>query len=188
MKYSHKLLVLAAAALPFAATAHTGADAGAHHGLAAGLLHPFTGLDHLAAMLAVGLWSALTMTRRLWLAPLAFVALLLVGALHGPGLGLPAVEPMIAVSLLVLGLFVAARVKAAAPVGAFVVGAFALFHGAAHGDELSGGAALAGMVLATCALHSLGLVLGLRLRERSVWWTRAAGGAVALLGAVLLAH
>ena len=188
MRHSHKFFALSAAAWPLAVWAHTGADAGAHHGFVAGLLHPFTGLDHLAAMLAVGLWSALTLNRRVWLAPLAFVSLLLVGALHGPALGVPAVEPMIALSLLVLGLFVAARVKAAAPVGAFLVGAFALFHGAAHGEELRGEAALAGMVLGTCALHALGLALGLRLRERNVWWTRAAGGAVALLGAVLLAH
>jgi urease accessory protein len=183
-----RFLWIALACVPVCAAAHTGNDGAAHHGFLAGLLHPLTGLDHLAAMLAVGLWSALTLRRRLWLAPLTFVALLLAGALHRPALGLLTVEPMIAVSLLALGLFVAVRVQVAAPVGALAVGTFALFHGAAHSEELGGSAALAGMLLATILLHTLGIALGLALRERSPWWTRAAGGAVALLGAVLLAQ
>ena len=108
-----KTLALATLALPLAALAHTGADAGLHHGLVAGFMHPLTGVDHLAAMVAVGLWSALA-ARRAWpdllWAPLAFAGMLLVGALMGlAGLQLPAVEPMIAASLLVLGLLVATR-------------------------------------------------------------------------------
>jgi urease accessory protein len=175
---------LALAATPALALAHPG-----HLALAAGLVdgfaHPFTGVDHLAAMLAVGLWSALTLPHRRWLAPLAFAAMLLAGALLMPT-QLPLVEGGIALSLLVLGLAVATRVPLPALAGALIVGAFALFHGAAHCAELHSAAALAGMVAATALLHATGLALGLALRQRSRWITAALGGAVALVGAAAL--
>lgn len=182
--------------LPLAASAHTGADAGLHHGLVAGFMHPLTGADHLAAMVAVGLWSALT-ARRAWpdllWAPLAFAGMLLVGALMGlAGVQLPAVEPMIAASLLVLGLLVVTRMRMPAVAAAIVVGSFAIFHGLAHGHELAGtsGAAmtLAGMVGATVLLHAIGIAIGWALRHANVWVPRIAGAAVVLLGAVLLAQ
>jgi urease accessory protein len=184
----------ALAALPLVAAAHTGADAGAHHGLGfmAGLAHPFTGLDHLFAMLAVGVWSALAMRGSLrWVAPIAFAGMLLVGALLGlAGVALPAVEPMIAASLLALGLLLAVRQSLPAVAAAAVAGAFALFHGVAHGAELAGAAspvlALAGMLLGTLALHGIGLGLGQLLIQRSQWLPRAAGFGVAAFGAVLL--
>ncbi|MFT3717605.1 HupE/UreJ family protein [Pseudorhodoferax sp.] len=179
----------ALAALPLLAAAHTGADAGAHHGFAAGLLHPLTGADHLAAMLAVGVWSALAARRPrdlLW-APLGFAAMLLAGALAGrAGLALPAVEPMIAASLLVIGLLAATRLHLPGPVAAVLVGTFALFHGIAHGTELAGTAAIAGMVLATALLHGAGIAIGWLLRERAAALPRLAGAAVALFGATLL--
>ncbi|RZI91747.1 MAG: HupE/UreJ family protein [Variovorax sp.] len=180
--------------LPLAASAHTGADAGLHHGLAAGFMHPLTGVDHLAAMVAVGLWSALT-ARRAWpdllWAPLAFAGMLLVGALMGlAGIRLPAVEPMIAASLLVLGLFVVTRAQMPALAAAIVVGGFAIFHGLAHGNELAGNASaaatLAGMVGATVLLHAAGIAIGWALRHANVCVPRLAGAAVVLLGAVLL--
>ena len=178
-------------ALP--ALAHTGADAGLHHGLAAGFMHPLTGLDHLAAMVAVGLWSALVARRGadlLW-APLGFVAMLLVGALMGlVGLHLPAVEPMIAASLLVLGLLVLTQKRLPAMAAAALVGVFAIFHGIAHGHELAGepdaALILAGMVAATALLHLAGIGLGYALRRANRWIPRIAGAAVALLGAALL--
>jgi urease accessory protein len=182
--------------LPLAASAHTGVDAGLHHGLATGFMHPLTGVDHLAAMVAVGLWSALT-ARRAWpdllWAPLAFAGMLLVGALMGlAGAQLPAVEPMIAASLLVLGLLVVTRTRMPALAAAIVVGVFAVFHGLAHGHELAGasGAAmtLAGMVGATVLLHAAGIAIGWALRHANVWVPRVAGAAVVLLGAVLLAQ
>lgn len=188
-------LALAAAALPLAASAHMGGDAGAHHGIAAGFLHPFTGFDHLAAMLAVGVWSALAAPRAggaaYLRAPLAFAALLLAGALlGGTGLQLPAVEPMIAASLLVLGLMVALRPALPAAAGVALVGGFALFHGAAHGTELAGAGALAGMVAATALLHAAGLAVGHAVRahaaQRGLWLTRLAGGATTLFGLGLL--
>lgn len=177
---------LAALALPALALAHAGGDGGAHHGFAAGFAHPFTGIDHLLAMLLIGLWSA-TLTRRGWLAPLAFVTMLLAGALLAAGgLALPAVEPVIALSLVLPGALLAVRTAWPAAAMAAVAALFALFHGAAHGAELRGMEALAGMVLATALLHGVGLFAGHALRRAGAWWPRAAGIAASLVGAVLL--
>jgi urease accessory protein len=185
-----------------------GADAG--HSFVQGALHPITGLDHLAAMLAVGLWSALSFRNakqpsslksgRVWMPPVSFAATLLVGALLGlGGLALPGVEPMIAASLLVLGLLLATRSAMPTLAGSAMVAVFALFHGLAHGAELAGGhaaAALAGVVVSTAALHGLGMGLGFMLRDQATsgqsaslarrWLTRATGWAVTGLGLSLL--
>ena len=168
------------------AGAHVGADAGAHHhGFVEGLVHPFTGVDHLAAMLAVGIWSAGSAQRR-WAAPLVFVLMLLAGALLArAGVAFPAVETMIAGSLLAAGALLLAPRQL--PLGGLVMGVFALFHGAAHGVELAGYAALAGMVLGTATLHLLGIGLGLQMRRHSLLLPRVAGAAIALLGLGLLA-
>ena len=189
-----RFLLISAAAMPLAVLAHTGVDAGMHHGFVTGFMHPLTGLDHLAAMLAVGLWSALV-ARRAWpdllWAPAGFAAMLLVGALVGlQGLEVPGVEPMIAASLLVMGLLVATRLRVPGPVAALLVGAFAAFHGLAHGYELAGepGAAitLAGMLSATVLLHGAGIGLGWALRHAPRWTPQVTGGAVALLGLAML--
>jgi urease accessory protein len=178
--------------LPALCLAHVGADAGEHHGTAtwvAGFTHPFIGFDHLAAMVVLGMWSALT-ARRIWLAPLVFAAALVVGALIGlAGIALPGVEPMIAASLLVLGLLLALGTKLPAVGGSAVAAVFALFHGAAHGQELAGHDALwalAGMAVGTALLLVAGIGIGVLLRQRSVWWPRVAGACVALLGSALL--
>ena len=194
-KLLNTLILIAATALSTSSIAHLGTDSGTHHTLVDGLLHPLTGLDHLAAMLAVGLWSALSATsaRRIWLAPVAFAGMLLVGALLGlNGMELPAVEPMIAASLLVMGLLVATRAQLSVAVTAGVVGVFAVFHGIAHGTELAGGgsgfAPLLGMLIATIALHLAGVGIGLAVRRHSVWWPRVVGGLTALLGGAFLLH
>ncbi|MDM0082218.1 HupE/UreJ family protein [Variovorax sp. J31P179] len=188
------VLALMLAALPLAASAHTGVDAGLHHGLVSGFMHPLTGADHLAAMVAVGLWSALT-ARRAWpdllWAPLGFASMLLAGALAGlAGVQLPAVEPMIAASLLVLGLLVLTQRRLPPLAAAALVGVFAVFHGIAHGQELAGesGAALtlAGMLAATVLLHAAGIAAGWALRHGHRWLPRIAGAAVALFGVALL--
>ncbi|WAC75243.1 HupE/UreJ family protein [Roseateles sp. SL47] len=185
-------LVTVAALAPSLVLAHAGEGLPHDHGWSTGFLHPFTGLDHLAAMLAVGLWSAMTQQgRRMLAAPLAFAAWLLLGALMGVALtsigqSVPGVEPMVAVSVLVLGLVAAARWQLGASASAALVGAFAVFHGLAHGSELQGGQALAGMVAATLVLHAMGMVLGLRLRSLAPLWSRMAGLSVALLGLGLL--
>jgi urease accessory protein len=173
--------------------AHVGGHAAGEQagGLLSGLLHPFSGLDHLAAMLAVGFWSAIA-SRRMWVAPMAFANMLLVGALMGmSGITLPAVEPLIAASLLVLGLLVATRAELPTSVSVALAGGFAVFHGMAHGTELAGlgwFAPLLGMVMGTVALHLAGMGAGLALKEKNPWWARGAGTAVALVGSVLLAQ
>ena len=190
---SKTLFVAATVGLSSLAQAHFGTDLADHHalGLVDGLLHPFTGLDHSVAMLAVGFWSALS-TRRVWLAPLAFANMLLVGALLGmSGIALPALEPMVAATVLALGLLVATRAQFPGAVAAALTGGFAVFHGIAHGVEFSGAspvAVLVGMVAGTAVLHGLGLAAGLALRSHSVWWPRLAGAALALWGGALLAQ
>ncbi len=193
-----KLLIAAVAlgALPLAALAHPGTNLGNHqHFIAAAaqaFVHPFTGADHLAAMVAVGAWSALTV-QPAWRAPAAFVALLIAGALAGfAGLQLPGVEPMIAASVLVLGLLLALQQKLPWNAAAMLVGIFAFFHGAAHGLELAsdnGSAAfgaLAGMALGSALLHLAGMTLGFSLLQRHRLLTSLGGAATATLGAAML--
>jgi urease accessory protein len=184
------------ALVPTLSQAHVGVDGHHQAGFVTGFMHPLTGLDHLAAMLAVGLWSALTARRALpdlLAAPLGFAALLLVGALLGlQGVELPGVEPMIAASVLVIGLLAALRLRLPAWLAAALVGVFALFHGLAHGYELAGnsgaGATLIGMLSATLLLHLTGIALGWALRNGRAIVARAAGAGIAVLGAVMLAQ
>ena len=185
-----------AAVLPAAAFAHTGVDGHAHLNFMAGFLHPLTGMDHLAAMMAVGLWSALAARRAgpelLW-GPLGFAGMLLAGALLGlQGVQIPAVEPMIAASLLVTGLLVVSRWHVTGIAAALIVGVFAVFHGLAHGYELAEApnawSTLSGMLAATLLLHLTGLGAGWALRRANVWVPRAAGAAVAVFGVTLLAQ
>lgn len=188
------LFFVAAYAVSTRASAHIGVDDHEHLGFLTGFLHPLGGLDHLAAMLAVGLWSALAARRAaaelLW-GPLGFASMLLVGAVLGlQGVAIPAVEPMIAASLVVVGLLVASRLHLPGVLAALVVGVFAVFHGLAHGYELADSTraapTLAGMLSATVLLHATGLGLGWSLRSANVWLPRAVGAAVAGLGGVLL--
>ncbi len=195
------------AASAFAHPGHDGATVGAS--LWAGLAHPFTGADHLLAMAAVGVWSALAAAPQggfgafdegrskmdLLRLPFAFVAMMLVGAALGlAGVSLPAVEPMIAASLLVIGLLVAARARLSALAGMAIVGGFALFHGYAHGAELPATAAALPAVLAyvggfaasTMTLHVMGIGAGAFLRRHAGWIARVAGAGVALYGVGLL--
>lgn len=187
-------LVLAASSLCGWASAHTGVDAHNHSGFLTGFAHPLGGLDHMTAMLAVGLWSALAARRAgtelLW-GPLGFAGMLLAGALLGRlGVTLPAIEPMIAASLMVMGLLVVTRLHLPAFGAAFLTGSFALFHGGAHGLELAGNTSawstLAGMLSATVLLHLTGLGLGWALRHSNVWLSRGTGAAVAASGGALL--
>lgn len=185
-----------AALLPGLAFAHTGVDGHAHLGFMTGFLHPLTGMDHLAVMVSVGLWSALSARRAgvelLW-GPLGFAGMLLVGAVLGlQGMQLPAVEPMIAASLLVTGLLVVTRWRVPGLAAALLVGVFAVFHGLAHGYELADAAnawvTLSGMLVATVLLHLAGLGMGWALRSASVWIPRAVGAIVAGFGVTLLAQ
>jgi urease accessory protein len=188
------LLFITAGALSTAASAHTGAELHSHGSFMTGLLHPLGGMDHLLAMLAVGIWSAVSARRAgpalLW-GPLAFANMLVLGALLGlQGLGGAVVEPMVAASVLALGLLVLTRQGMNAVASMVLVGSFAVFHGLAHGAELAATgdavAAMAGMFVTTVALHLAGVALGWTLRASPVWATRATGAAVAASGVALL--
>ncbi|MFA9477294.1 HupE/UreJ family protein [Phycisphaerales bacterium AB-hyl4] len=158
-----------------------------------GLLHPITGLDHVLAMLAIGLWASQIGGRHTWAMPAAFVALMIVGGL-GATLGLPlvAVEGGILASVLILGLLVAAACKLPLVGGAAVAGLFAIFHGYAHVSEMTTGASLAafgiGFALASAALCFAGLGVGQLLQTRGqAMLVRACGGGIATVGLVLVA-
>lgn len=167
-------------------------EGGIAAGLLAGLWHPLSGLDHVLAMVAVGLWGAQLGAPYLWLLPIAFpMVMALGGALGLMGLALPFVELGIALSALTLGALVLAECRPPAWVAVLVVGLFALFHGHAHGTELPEGASgvlySVGFVVATGSLHASGIALGLVHRwEEGRLAIRAAGLAVAAGGAFFL--
>ncbi|MGB8621829.1 MAG: HupE/UreJ family protein, partial [Paracoccaceae bacterium] len=174
------LLTLAASA----AAAHTGA--GVQGGLTSGFTHPLFGWDHVAAMVAVGLWGAFLGAPAIWVLPVVFpLVMAFGGALGVAGVPLPSVETGIALSGVVLGLLVALAVRAPLWIAAVLVGAFAIFHGHAHGTELPEAAnpfAFAlGFVLATGMLHLAGIGFGfLTAVPRGQYAVRAAGGVIAL--------
>lgn len=180
----------AALAVPTLVRAHQ--EAGQATGFLAGVLHPASGLDHVLAMVAVGLWGAVLGPPALWLLPIAFPLVMTVGALMGMlGWPLPGVEVGIALSAVVLGAMVAAQVRPAPWVAAGIVAAFAVFHGHAHGRELPQGASALlysfGFVVATGLLHAAGIGLGAAHRFPAGRQALRAGGAgVAAAGAVFL--
>jgi urease accessory protein len=186
------LAAVAVTGFSSAASAHVGFGPHTHLGLGAGLAHPFTGLDHMLAMVAVGLWASQLGRRAMWLLPLTFPAVMAVGAALGlGGLVVPWVETGVASSVLVLGVVIALTLRPSLPISVAVIAAFALLHGYAHGMELPANASAltfgAGFVVSTLTLHLIGIGLGLlagRIPLRFV--AQTAGGAIAAAGAVLL--
>lgn len=194
MNQASKLL-RGAAALGLALAAGT-ASAHTGHGtesLFQGLAHPL-GLDHLLAMVAVGVWSAAAFDgARRWIAPLTFLAAMTAAALLAmAGLSLPFVEHGIALSVLMFGAMLAFAKRVPAAPGLALVTAAAALHGLAHGAELPAGASVAGYALGflatTAALHAGGVGLGVALRERGAWIWRSGGALLGLAGVVLLAR
>lgn len=159
-------------------------------GLMAGIAHPLFGLDHVLAMVAVGVWAFHLGGRAKWLVPASFVALMAVaGGVGMAGIGLPMVEIGIAASVLILGLLIAFSVRVTPAIGAGIVALSAIFHGHAHGAEMpllgSAWQYGIGFVLATAALHGLGLALGKGLDKQSLV-LRATGAMVAASGAWMM--
>lgn len=143
-------------------------------GYLAGIAHPFMGLDHLLAMLAVGVWAAQLGGRARFLLPASFIACMAVAASMGMSdIALPMVEGGTATSVLLLGLLIAFSIKLPVAYSASIVGLFAVFHGYAHGAEMpvlnTPWVYGIGFMLSTLALHIIGLVLGLALPKQSVW-------------------
>lgn len=179
--------VAASLFVPFAAAHNLGAHGA---GFVSGVTHPLTGLDHMLAMIAVGLWAARLGGRAYWSVPLAFVGMMVLGAvIAAAGLTLPAVESGIAASVLILGLLIAFSVRMAIPLGMVLVGVFALFHGHAHGTELPQAASAVsyglGMLLATIGLHATGLSAGI-LIQRAAVLSRIGGATIAAAGVMML--
>jgi urease accessory protein len=178
-------LIAAALLAPLPALAHPGGD---HvHGLATGFLHPLMGLDHLAAMVAIGLWAGLLGGRFAWALPASFLGGMAAGGALGlAGFGLPMVEAGILASLIVLGALVGAARRLPAALALPMVAAFGLLHGHAHGAEAAGGALgyAAGFMAATALLHGAGLLLASRAAEGSGRVAlRVAGSSAAMLAA-----
>jgi urease accessory protein len=184
--------ILTAAAAP--AFAHL--DPLAHGSFMAGVSHPLFGLDHVLAMVAVGLWAAQIAGRdqgskkALWAVPAAFVATMAVGFAAGvAGMSLPFVEPAILASVIALGLLVSMAVRLPVVASAALVAVFALFHGFAHGNELGSAGALQfgiGFTVATTLLHAAGIGLGLAVQRFAPSVTRIAGALTALIGLSLV--
>ncbi len=169
-----------------AALAHTGSHPGGEW--MAAFAHPFLGLDHVLAMVAVGIWAAQLGGRGRLLLPAAFVAAMAAGAAAGAhGHALPLVENVIALSVLVLGILVAAATGARWHVPLGLVALFALFHGQSHGTEMPAFSAawLAGLTAATAVLHALGVAVGTVLKARP-GILRAGGAAIGVAGGWLL--
>jgi len=168
MKASSKVITLPAlialfSSVPGIAHAHLTGGSG---GFESGLSHPLHGLDHILAMVAVGLWAAQLGGRALWIVPASFVGVMVLGgALGHAGVALPLVEPGITASIFILGILLILAVRVPVGVAAAIVGLFAVFHGFAHGAEAHQNVHFAlyalGFVLATAVLHGLGVGVGL---------------------------
>ena len=178
------------AVYPTTAFAHSAG--GEALGLFSGLAHPVSGLDHVLAMVAVGLWGAQLGAPAIWILPVTFPLVMAFGGMLGlMGVTLPAIEVCIAVSAIALGFMVLREAQPNLVVAALLVGFFAIFHGHAHGTELPPGANgmlySIGFVIATGTLHASGIVIGLVHR-----WPlgrlalRAAGAMVSIGGVVFL--
>jgi len=166
---------------------------GEHGSLAAGFSHPLFGLDHILVMVAVGLWAFRAGGYAVWAVPCSFVAMMGLGfAFALAGGVLPFVEPVILASVVALGLLIAFAVRLPVVASAVVVGAFAIFHGYAHGAEIGEAGAsayAAGFAIATAALHAAGVGIGMAIamqQRHGDWLTRAMGAGTAGAGIVLL--
>ena len=180
-----------------AASAHPGH--GTANGFLPGAAHPLTGLDHILAMIAVGLWAAQLVNlgsgkKALWIIPAAFMTMMAIGGALGMThiVQLSLAEVGIGASVLVLGVLIAAAVKLPLPVSAAIVGCFAVCHGFVHGAEMpkaiSGWSYGVGFITATFALHAAGISAGLLTQDGiAPKIVRFSGVAIAVAGVVLLA-
>jgi urease accessory protein len=198
MRFAMRRAVLAASLIlmPSLALAHPGIP-GHTHDLASGFMHPIGGLDHVLAMVAVGLFAAQLGGRALWLVPASFVAAMAAAGIAGmSGIAVPLTETGIALSGIVLGGAIALRLAMPVAAAMALVGFFAIFHGYAHGIETpetaSGLLYGLGFVAATALLHGLGVGIGLLVGRLDVGYgrklVRVAGSVAAVIGVALLAN
>lgn len=187
--FNIKFPLLVLVLLPGLAYAHVGVE---HvSGWLAGIQHPFSGLDHLCAMVAVGLWARQTGGRTLWALPLTFVSVMALGGVLGMmAISLPFIEGGILLSLLILGFLVAFSIQLPLIASAAIVGMFALFHGYAHGAEMphsiSGLVYALGFMLATLILHVMGIAAASGLvKIGRPQWLRLTGALITMFGGTL---
>ena len=189
-----RLIVLSVALLMLSQAASAHEASGIAGGFESGFMHPILGWDHVAAMVAVGLWGAVLGQPAIWVLPVTFPLVMAIGgALGVAGVPIPGVEIGIALSALILGVMVVSAARPPLWLAAVVVAGFAIFHGHAHGTELphavSPLAYSIGFVLSTGMLHMCGIAFGLLTRWRSgTLLVRAGGAVIALAGAVFLAR
>lgn len=181
--------VLVLVAMSVTAQAHTGVHPlGIVDSASAGFIHPLSGLDHLLTMIAVGLWAAALGGVSLWVVPAAFVGLMAVGAAFGmAGVMVPGIEIGIITSVVGIGVLLATVARMRPVLAAAVVGAFAFFHGQAHGAEMPTMAApfhyALGFVTCTAVLHGVGMAFGsIRESKAAKFALRAAGVVIAAIG------
>jgi urease accessory protein len=190
LRRSTQALAVVAAFWAQAALAHV--EQGEARGLLSGLLHPVSGLDHVLAMVAVGLWGAQLGAPAIWVLPVAFPLVMAMGGMLGfLGVPVPGVEYGIAASAIVLGTAIAFEIRPPLVIAALVVACFAVFHGHAHGTELPPGQSALlfsmGFVVATGCLHAVGIGIG--TVHRRPWGRRllrVAGTVVAAGGAFFM--
>jgi urease accessory protein len=186
------LLLLLALILLVPSHAFAHVEQGQAIGFITGLHHPWSGLDHVLAMIAVGIWGAQLGNPAIWVLPVTFPMVMAMGAFMGLlGIPLPGIEVGIAVSAILLGAVVLGEARPKMIVAAVLVGFFAIFHGHAHGTELPAGQSgmlySMGFVMATGFLHAIGIAIGLIHR-----WPvgklalRGAGGFIAFMGITFL--
>jgi urease accessory protein len=183
-------LLVVVASWPLVAWAHV--ESGQAGGFLSGLSHPVSGLDHVVAMIAVGLWGAQLGMPAVWVLPVAFPMLMAFGGTLGLiGIPLPGVEIGIALSAVVLGALVLGQVRLPLAIAVAAVACFAVFHGHAHGTELETGQNAMlyslGFVIATGLLHGVGITTGLIQRwELGSTVLRAAGALIMASGLYFL--
>jgi urease accessory protein len=180
---------------PTAALAHVGH--GSASGLIAGFTHPINGIDHVLAMIAVGMLAVRLNGRALWLVPLSFVGIMVIGgALGMAGIPLPFVELGVALSVVVFGLAIALPFRLHRLAAVTLAGFFALFHGHGHGAEMPAAASAlyytTGFIASTALLHAIGVGLGwqfgLETGRVGRLVVQAGGGAIAVFGAAILLY
>ena len=171
---------------PSSAFAHV--ERGQATGFFTGLRHPWSGLDHVLAMIAVGLWGAQLGNPAMWLLPVTFPMVMSMGAMMGLlGIPLPGIEIGIALSAILLGAMVLGEVRPKLFIAAAMIGIFAIFHGHAHGAELPAGQSgllySMGFVIATGVLHGIGITMGVAHRwPAGRLALRGAGAFIAIMG------
>lgn len=194
-QYSQRISIFLAITYLFTsslALAHTGVDE--THGSLIGLAHPFSGFDHWVAMVAIGLWAAQLGGRATWMVPISFVSVMAVSGILSMFIApIPFIEGSITLSILVLGLLIAAAVRLPMLLSTIIVGVFALFHGFAHGSEMPANSdALiytAGFITSTVLLNLVGIGIAIASKHGGhTQWLRYSGALVIACGCTTLTN